>query len=120
MNRMLSRVAGASTLGVVLVLGALPGVAHADVTKCAYHGTDRACATNYTPNRGSFVQVCDNEEDGNGVRIEVAFNTIPSSYTQVGDGNGSKLGCGVRDLPYQIRSFSVCEEGNGCSARVYM
>lgn len=117
MRRTIARVAGASALGAVLVLGGIPGIAQAATTKCAYHGYDRACATNYSTY--SSLEVCDNEADGHGVVGWFASDRYPDVSIGIEDTNGSSTGCG-RTTWERVDSFVICENGEGCSGRIYM
>lgn len=117
MKKTLARMAGASLLGAVLVAGGLPGVAQAATTKCAYHGYDRACATNYSTY--SSLEVCDNEGDGHGVIGWFASARYSDVSLGLEDTNGSSAGCRTTTWE-RVASFVVCENGEGCSGRIYM
>ncbi|WP_213453480.1 hypothetical protein [Rhizomonospora bruguierae] len=119
MKRMLSRAIGASALGIALAVAGLPGVAHAATTKCAYHGYDRACVTNYS-STSSTQEVCDNESDGHGVWGKFNLVGSPLIVMSFEDKNGSATGCTRYSESHAIASFVVCEDNEGCSARVYM
>jgi len=58
-----------------------------------------------------WVEVCDMERDGNGVKGE--FVMINGRTMTVGDGNGSAAGCGNKTAPADIRKFRVILVRNG-------
>ncbi|MEU5674229.1 hypothetical protein ACGF3C_08515 [Micromonospora sp. NPDC047762] len=115
MKRMMGRAAGASVLGIAFVLAAVPGVAQAATTKCAYDGYDRACATN-NDNNSSTIEVCDNEDDGR--TVIGLFRRTDGQDVSVTDWN---YGGGCRSFPdSKIASFVLKENGGSYGARVYM
>ncbi|MGB2570838.1 hypothetical protein ACPFP2_20645 [Micromonospora citrea] len=114
MRSTLIRAAAASALGVALILGGIPGIASAATTACAYHGYDRACATNST---SYSLEVCDNEDDGH--VVDGWAEGIDGIHYGYSDSYGG--GCRTRSVPVKIRSVWVCElQGAGCSSRVYL
>jgi hypothetical protein len=64
-----------------------------------------------------WVEVCDKEEDGNGVFA--SFYGANSHFLfDVGDANGSSGGCGNRTASENIVWFQMCERqfiGNACT-----
>lgn len=105
----------AGALAMVLVL-ALP--AHATLVR-TYEGSDYASlqTSDYTV-EGYWVEVCDMEQDGNGV---YGLFINPGGWKRVGDGNGSAGGCGNTRVSLNTYRFRVCEDDWGadtCSSTV--
>ncbi|WP_086820366.1 hypothetical protein [Allokutzneria sp. NRRL B-24872] len=106
-----------------MLLGSLPATTAGTVSKRADHGWDYAIASNYYSweyGHESSVSVCDKEPD----------NSYVWGYFTTFDGEKISLrndywasNCASRSLRgsgKQIRSFYVCEDGDGCSATVYL
>jgi len=78
----------------------------------AYEGSNYASVGN----DHRWVEVCDMEQDGNGVYgYFYVYNHAPE---EVSDHNGSEAGCGNSILPDRVMSFMVCERhwtGDSCS-----
>nr|WP_296077372.1 hypothetical protein [uncultured Actinoplanes sp.] len=108
MKLTLSRAARSSVLGLALVLTgiAIPGVAHADTTKCSYDGYDRACATNYTSgSTKSILEICDNTNDGKSVQVAYLMEGSGSSTTSTDAYGGS---CTVlRNSTWRVKWFKL-------------
>ncbi|MBW4444951.1 MAG: hypothetical protein KME10_27940 [Plectolyngbya sp. WJT66-NPBG17] len=59
-----------------------------------------------------YIGACDTEEDGNGVYTE--YEVVGGEVTyRLGDGNGSKDGCGSRTTDSNIIKFRACEDDWG-------
>ncbi|WP_329081021.1 MULTISPECIES: hypothetical protein [unclassified Streptosporangium] len=59
-----------------------------------------------------WVEVCDKEQDGNGVYGQFYYKGSALLHT-VGDSNGSAAGCGNRTFPGDVTVASVCEDVAG-------
>ncbi|MET7376913.1 hypothetical protein [Micromonospora arida] len=115
MKKTLRRAAGASALGILFTLAAVPGVAQAATTKCAYDGNDRACATNNN-NYTSSLEVCDNEDDGR--NVTAWFGLSDGIQTYLTDSYGG--GCKSSSRNIRVAWFVVAEQGGKDSPTVYM
>lgn len=113
MNKRFRRIAVASALGAAWSLSALSTPAQAATTKCAYEGSDRACATNYTST--SSLEVCDNENDGHSVTGW--FKVSDGTTTFLVDDYGGSCNT-ASDI--KVVSFYIQEAGGGKSGTVYM
>ncbi len=110
MNRRGIRRAVLGVLAAVVSVVALATTAFA--YSRAYHGSDYAGV-------GSdlrWVEVCDIEQDGNGVYGE--FRLTGGGTLTVNDGNGSAGGCGNQTAGSNITQFRVCERNDGCTGWV--
>ncbi|MER7588404.1 hypothetical protein ABTW72_12805 [Micromonospora sp. NPDC127501] len=115
MKKTLRRAAGASALGILFTLAAVPGIAQAATTKCAYDGSDRACATNnndYT----SSQQVCDNEDDGR--KVTAWFILSDGTQTYYSDSYGG--GCKTATNSKRVAWFVMAEDGGPDTPAVFM
>ena len=64
-----------------------------------------------------WVEVCDMENDGNGVYAQ--FSDTGGGWETVGDANGSAGGCGNDYVDFRVDRFKVCESDllqDSCSA----
>ncbi|MCI4062602.1 hypothetical protein MRQ36_08490 [Micromonospora sp. R77] len=117
MKKLLSRTAGASALGVAVVLAGIPGVsgvAYAATTKCAYSGYDRACVTNYAST--STVEVCDNTNNGRSAYVWATLPTVGIGFNDTYGGS-----CTTKNYSVLVEDFKVCGDyTSNCSGRVYM
>lgn len=59
-----------------------------------------------------FAEVCDEEQDGNGVYGEYRQK---NGMLTLRDSNGSKIGCGHATIP-GVTSFRVCEDDAGADS----
>jgi hypothetical protein len=67
-------------------------------------------------NSGYKLYACDDRADGFGIRTEVTLNTGYTTY--VGDGNGSKPGCGEKVTPgaAYAQQYRICWGETTCTA----
>lgn len=64
-----------------------------------------------------YVKACDFSADGIGIRAE--YKTTSGITDHVGDGNGSKSGCGREHTPSGfVSSYRVCDSIGRCSSWV--
>jgi hypothetical protein len=103
----------APAIGAVMAWSALalsPGSSAQAHFSCPdmWHGTDYACV--YSDHQET--KTCDQEADGNGVRIRYKR---PGSSTQYTGPWAPSQGCVVAKLAHDGQYFKVCEEREGCS-----
>ncbi len=106
-----------------MLLSSLPATAAENVEKTAYHGWDLASAHNhqaFEPGHESWVAVCDKEPDnsyvyGHFTTYDGETFSLRNDYFSA---NCTKRG--LRGSGKQIRSFYVCEDGDGCSPTYYL
>lgn len=103
------RVIMTSALASVAVLGSASSALAFDST--IYHWKDYGYVTPFH----WYVEACDNEADGHGVRTE--YHTSLGNKFSIGDSNGSKPGCGYEATKDGARVdwFRVCESDD-CTA----
>ncbi|OJF11800.1 hypothetical protein BG844_24255 [Couchioplanes caeruleus subsp. caeruleus] len=99
-----------------MILAGAGGVAVAMVLSTpAWADTRQGYGANYATvgSDKRWVEVCDMEDDGNGVHGE--FRLSRGGAMTKGDPNGSAGGCGNQWAGDDITEFRVCETGHGCS-----
>jgi hypothetical protein len=117
MNRRRLLVRAATGVAALVVSVGVAQPAHAHVIR-TYEGSDYASIDTDNWFGGYWVEVCDMEQDGNGV---YAIFLSPSGWNTVNDTNGSAGGCGNERVDLGTDSFKVCEDDWGpdtCSSWV--
>ncbi|OPC84664.1 hypothetical protein B4N89_30430 [Embleya scabrispora] len=115
-NRIGMTVCAAAAAGALVFVGSGPANAQ-NLRK--YLGDNYASIETATHPWGRWVEVCDMERDGNGVFAKFFNPEDFPSVQKVGDGNGSKAGCGNANVRNSTYGMQVCEEGTwgiSCSA----
>jgi len=110
---MIHRKVASLVIGSAMALGlvAVSATAAQATVITAYQGADYASLdTNYSGYNSYWVEVCDMEQDGNGV---YAIFYGPGYSTTRRDGNGSAGGCNNERVSLAVTEFKVCEDQFG-------